>query len=526
MWLDPGRAAAILRGTTALRAVRKDRVAAYSALMKSKAWVLNGIPIVLSSTGRLLDGRHRLLAAIAADSAFPTILASEVADDVVHIIDQHRRRSFAQVLEARGLANARGVELLLLKLLHYHDGTLGQRAAGQPWARLERVLRQNPQIAGIAATPPGPGLAALPDAIRLPLLFMGGRSDPQALARLLAAFADPTLHPDQEPGALLRHAMAQPRQDRSANARTTRNLAFAVQALNAAHAGVAPRRLAWSPGRPFPQLANYPPLAGTEWSAPAEAPAPHPNLADADFDRCAMSVERVTPAVAMEFLLANRNNRRVVTAYVDALARDMRAGRWALNPQPICFGWDGRLLNGQHRLLAVIQSGASIELPIMRGLPDTAFDTYDLQARQGPALADVLPGFGDGALVAAMANLLWRHECTPPGSRPLKASAAELRDVLAAHPRLVEMRTFARRMVEYGRPSVLGYAAYVVAREDPVLGAAFLQRLDGSVAEGMTHPVARLRRNLLAMRRGGATREAVLEAVLAGWRQVKQRGAI
>jgi hypothetical protein len=30
-------------------------------------------------------------------------------------------------------------------------------------------------------------------------------------------------------------------------------------------------------------------------------------------------------------------------AYVEALASDMRAGSWTLNPQPICFGADGRL---------------------------------------------------------------------------------------------------------------------------------------------------------------------------------------
>ena len=524
--LDPTTAAALLRDSPALRPVQKERVAAYARLMRDNAWILNGIPIIVSAKGRLLDGRHRLLAAVEAQSSFPTILASDVADDVIHPIDQHHQRSFAQVLEARGLANARGLDQLLLTLLHYHDGSLGKRAGTQPRARMERVLRRNPQIAAIAAAPPDPALAALPDAIRLPLLVMGSRSNPAALARLLAAFANPGLHPDDAAGAILRHAMAQHRQDRSANARTTRHLALALQALNAEQLNVIPRRLAWSPGRPFPRLDGYPPLPGADGEAPGEAAAQPSPRDDADLARCTMSVECITPARAAQFLEANRRHRRVVSAYVETLARDMRAGRRALDPQPICFGADGQLLNGQHRLLAIIQSGTTIELPIIRGLPDAAFDTYDLQAQPGPILADVLPGFGDGALLAAMANLLWRHECTPAGSRPLKASAAELRDVLAAHPRLVDMRTFARRMMDHGRPSVLGYAAYVINREDPVLGAAFLQRLDGSVAEGMAHPVARLRRNLLAMRRMGAPRETVLEAVLACWRGVRQRGHV
>jgi len=76
-----------------------------------------------------------------------------------------------------------------------------------------------------------------------------------------------------------------------------------------------------------------------------------------------------------------------------------------------------------------------------------------------------------------------------------------------------------QRLREFG-----GYAAYVISHEELVLDAAVLQRLDGSVAEGMAHPVARLRRNLLAMRCMGAPRETVLETVLACWRGVRQRG--
>lgn len=511
--LTPSRARTILAGSDPLRPVRKDTVTAFSRAMAGTEWVLNGIPIVVSNTGRLLDGRHRLLACVEADTGFPTLIAWDVPDDVIVLIDQHLRRSFAHVLEARGVAQPHAVEQLLNQLLHYHDGTLGRRSPAQPWARLERVLRHNPDM--LSLTP----VAGLPDGLQWALPFMGGRADPAALARLLDGYANPALAPEAAAGAMLRHALAQPRQDRSAGARASRELAFAILALNAEQEGRAPRRLAWSPGRDFPVLTGYPPLAGADW---APEPTLHPP-ADVALTRCEISVRMVTPALAAEYLRHNDGNRRPVAAHVEALARDMRAGRWALSPQPICFAASGRLLNGQHRLLAILRADVAVELPVVVGLPEAALDTYDRQARAGPVVADLTPGFGDGALVAAMANLLWRHECAPPGSRRLKASAAELRGILAAHPRLLEMRSLARRMVDYGRPSVLGYAAYVITREDPVLGAAFLRRLDGSVAEPPTQPVARLRRQLLAMRRGGAAREAALQAVLETWRQMRAR---
>ncbi len=510
--LGPQRARHLLASAGPRRPVRQELVNAYSEVMGAGGWLMNGVPLVIAASGHLIDGRHRLMAAVQANIAFPTLIATGIPEDIVDLPDRHRRRSFAQVLEARGIGHARAVEALLMRLLQHHDGTLGSRHAGQSWSRMERVLRHNPRIIEIAAQPPPAGM---PQTLGHMLFFMGGCCDPAALARLMSAFADPALHARDEPGAVLRHALAGPRKDRSANARATRELAFAIIALNAAVQGQAPRRLAWSPGRPLPVLQGYPPLPGADWRD-ERTPAAGPGGTGAA--ACGIDVAMVTPAMAAALLESDHGNRQVLLSHVESLARDMREGRWAFNPRPICLAANGRVLDGRHRLRAIIEAGVAVEMPIMRGLPEAAFDTYDRQHGQAPALAEILPGFGDGALLAAMANLLWRHERCPPGSPPGKASAAELRDILAQHPRLAEMRTFARRMVAYATPSALGYAAYVIERENPVQGAAFLARLDGSLAEPPAHPVSRLRRRLLAMRRAGAGREAVLAAVLECFR--------
>ena len=50
-------------------------------------------------------------------------------------------------------------------------------------------------------------------------------------------------------------------------------------------------------------------------------------------------------------------------------ARDMEKGHWQLNGEPIKFYVDGSLADGQHRLSAIISSGASIQSVVLRNLP-------------------------------------------------------------------------------------------------------------------------------------------------------------
>lgn len=77
----------------------------------------------------------------------------------------------------------------------------------------------------------------------------------------------------------------------------------------------------------------------------------------------------VTPDVAKKLLGINyKNQRNVSQSRVEVYARDMEEGHW--NPQsqyPIRISSDGQVIDGQHRLLAVIKSGISIPMEIKFG---------------------------------------------------------------------------------------------------------------------------------------------------------------
>jgi hypothetical protein len=79
-------------------------------------------------------------------------------------------------------------------------------------------------------------------------------------------------------------------------------------------------------------------------------------------------IQLVTPALAAEWLEKNTANQRPVGATtVKMYARDMAAGLWQLTPQGISFNRTGELVDGQHRLHAVILAGVPIEMVVATG---------------------------------------------------------------------------------------------------------------------------------------------------------------
>lgn len=77
----------------------------------------------------------------------------------------------------------------------------------------------------------------------------------------------------------------------------------------------------------------------------------------------------VTPEIAKRWLSQNTDsNRNVSNTTVEAYAREMAAGRWTLTHQGLAFNTTGELVDGQHRLHAIIASGASVVMMVTTGL--------------------------------------------------------------------------------------------------------------------------------------------------------------
>lgn len=84
-----------------------------------------------------------------------------------------------------------------------------------------------------------------------------------------------------------------------------------------------------------------------------------------------ITVETITPEDAKKYLERNAKHRPIKEKKVAEYMAEMREGKWRLNGKTVCFDITGRLLNGQHRLSAVLRSGVPLTTVVVRGLdPD------------------------------------------------------------------------------------------------------------------------------------------------------------
>lgn len=507
---------------------------AYAEAMREGRWILNGMPIILSRTGVLLDGVQRLRACIKAGVPFLTVLAQNIPDDVLHTIDQQRRRSFAGVLEARGVPHAHALQSALVKLIRYDDNKMLRGAGTASWSRMDRVLRGNPDLEQAVKMSLESEATILSEAVRTPLLFMGFRVDKAATRRFLDAIAWPEKYSPMEPGARIRDLIDMTRGDPATRLKPVMLYALCIKALNATFSGQHARSYTWidrtanpTKGEDFPRLEGYEglndPGHGNDTEETARSLRAAVERLSQEENVYPLAIETISPQMAEEYLAHNTRNRKIVAAHVDAIARDIRAGNWMMNAQPICFSRSGRLLNGQHRLSAVLQAGEAIEVPVMRGLPEEAYATYDIHAKKGPQLGAAFDSFGDKPLIAAAAVLLWKRELKPAGTRNAKPTPAEVMRIVEQHPRLLEMRTFGRKMIEFGRGSVLAYAAYCIERDDPELGRVFLERFETGADLPRGHLILELRKRMQVLRRERTSQEEQLREILSSWARFREK---
>ncbi|MGL6193910.1 MAG: hypothetical protein ACRC2T_03715 [Thermoguttaceae bacterium] len=77
----------------------------------------------------------------------------------------------------------------------------------------------------------------------------------------------------------------------------------------------------------------------------------------------------VTPELAKKWLVGNIHNRQIINSKVSDFIRDIVDGKWSRTHQGIAFSPDGVLVDGQHRLHAIAQSGITVSMLVFVDQP-------------------------------------------------------------------------------------------------------------------------------------------------------------
>jgi hypothetical protein len=104
------------------------------------------------------------------------------------------------------------------------------------------------------------------------------------------------------------------------------------------------------------------------------------------------TLETITPARAAKYLEHNTTNRRVRYQWRDMLAQAIDDGRWRLTHQGIAFNCDGTLIDGQHRLMAIVKANKPVQAYVTRGMDREAL--YAIDQGKGRSVVDVAGPLG------------------------------------------------------------------------------------------------------------------------------------
>lgn len=95
-----------------------------SKQMDKGLWRLNGETIIISKSGRLLDGQHRLHAVIKSGKTIKSNVCFDVSEDTFDSIDTGRQRSGGDVLSIRGIDNSIRKSSIIRAILLYKRGNM------------------------------------------------------------------------------------------------------------------------------------------------------------------------------------------------------------------------------------------------------------------------------------------------------------------------------------------------------------------------------------------------------------------
>lgn len=160
-----------------------------------------------------------------------------------------------------------------------------------------------------------------------------------------------------------------------------------------------------------------------------------------------ITIEKVAPKKARTLLEANTQNRLLNKSTVERYAREMKLGTWVDQGDPIRLAKDGTLLDGQHRLAAIVESGLTQKIVVVSGVDTRAMLTMDTGRKRSFSDHLRIHGYIHHASLAAACKFAVLYECPErtPYAGSNDASASEMWDWLTANHDIVDSVFMTRR---------------------------------------------------------------------------------
>lgn len=245
----------------------------------------------------------------------------------------------------------------------------------------------------------------------------------------------------------------------------------------------------------------------------------------------------ITPEFAAVLIQSNmEKNRKLTTTKVKQYAAEMIDGTWTFYNDPIHFDWNGILINGQHRLRAIILSDKTVTFRISIGYDPATSNKMDQGKTR--SLVDVaeMAGYSSARLLSNTANFVYKYKnnslnnSNTPTSGHITLRNHNLAGYIEETPKLFESVDFQINLPKKNQVAILdnGIVAglhYLFAEKDPDMAQHFLTKL--MIGDGLSSdsPILAVRNRLFnaKMDKGRSITHAdKIKLTIAGWNKYRK----
>ncbi len=214
----------------------------------------------------------------------------------------------------------------------------------------------------------------------------------------------------------------------------------------------------------------------------------------------------VTPELASKWLKTNSsNNRKIRKSLINQYARDMAMGKWELTGEAIKFDIKGNLIDGQHRLNAIVFCKTTVQIAVVTGLQPEVIQVIDTgKSRSAGDVLTITGKIPNANMVAALARkIIGFNGGTSDifGNKKirLKGEAITNRDILEFCEQfdlqvhvLFAVNLMPKQVTNIFSCGEWGFLHWLFSNKSPEAADTFLTRLATLDNVGLNHPIRTL----------------------------------
>ena len=218
----------------------------------------------------------------------------------------------------------------------------------------------------------------------------------------------------------------------------------------------------------------------------------------AKMERTAPKIVTITPDEAMQLLEYNQQNRPLNHQHVNRIARQILDGKWRFNGDTIKIATNNDILDGQHRLWAIVEAKIAIETIVVRGIEEDAFATIDTlrKSRSGSDILALVGVTNYRSTISGALQWLIRWQKKTLDSYRAPANKIENSDIEEAYKNNRGVDRAAERCTKLrsvANPAMLTFFYYILSNRNPDLAERMVSTMENPAGVGLNDPFFKLR---------------------------------